>query len=228
VTPDSFRAELEADQLWRTEEMRFLQNQCSSFQDGEAQKKFRRLMVVALYANFEGFCKFALTLYAQSINHQNLKCNQVVPAIAAASLSPILQDLRNPEKKHPVFKNDLPDDTKLHRFARDHEFIERAVEFLSWPVQIPDDAINTESNLNPAVLRKCLYQFGLPYEEFRNLDGDIHQLLNARNKIAHGVGKGGIEEKEYLRLREAAMNIMNGIKVRLTEAFVDKAFLRRP
>ena len=47
------------------------------------------------------------------------------------------------------FRRDLPNDTKLHRFARDQEFIERVADFIIRLVNIPEHVVDTESNFNP-------------------------------------------------------------------------------
>jgi hypothetical protein len=102
------RAELEADQVWRREELVFFQNQSGLIESSEKKDQYRRALVVMLYAHFEGFCKFALTLYVTSINNAGVTCGDVTPAIAASSLSDIFAALRNPNKsKRPTNPSSL-------------------------------------------------------------------------------------------------------------------------
>jgi MAE_28990/MAE_18760-like HEPN len=64
------RAELEADQAWRRDEIRFFQNQTARLNAEEQQNPFRRVLILLLYAHFEGSSRFALTLYNSSCSLQ--------------------------------------------------------------------------------------------------------------------------------------------------------------
>ena len=147
-------AQLESELAWRQEEIRFFQNRGTMLLRQEEQDQYRRAVVLVLYAHFEGFCKFAFDLYRTSINGEQVACNEASPAIAAAGWARLFKELRDPSTKCAEFKHALPDDGKLHRFARDREFMERSVEFSRLPVTIPDDFVDTESNLKPVVLRR--------------------------------------------------------------------------
>ncbi|WP_157377854.1 MAE_28990/MAE_18760 family HEPN-like nuclease [Burkholderia ubonensis] len=223
---DSFRAQLEEEQAWRIEEILFFQNHCASIHDEMARKKFRRALILLLYSNFEGFCQFALSLYLSCINLAQVKCSEANWAIAASSLSDVFEALRNPEKKAPEFKSILPDDSKLHRFSRDREFVEKAIEIMQRTVVLPDSIVDTESNLKPAILRKNLFRLGLPFEQFESLEGDIRKLLGFRNRIAHGATRLGIGEKIYVEMRDAAFRIMSDTAVTITRAYHEKWYLK--
>ena len=224
----ALRAELEADQAWRRDEIRFLQNQASLIPNDAQRALFRRAVVVLLYAHFEGFCSFALNLYVSAVNKTGISCAEANHALAAASLADILAALRDSTRKCDQFRNAVPDDTQLHRFARDREFLERSTEWDTKPLQIPDSVIDTESNLKPIVLKKNLYRLGLPHDRFSSIDGEIHRLLNTRNKIAHGETKSGVDYAEYESLRTAVFFIMDEVMIEVTRALKDKLFLRTP
>jgi hypothetical protein len=220
------RAELEADRAWREEEIRAFQNRGSEIEDKGELKRYRRALVLLLYAHYEGFCKFAFTLYATTINSSGISCGEATYAVAAASLNDMFRNLRNPQKKCDLFRRELPDDAKLHQFAREREFIEQTAEVEKRPVKIPDDVVDTESNLTPVVLKKNLYRLGLPHDQFEAHDDDIHQLLNLRNGVAHGDLKDGIEETAYMRLRAATFAIMTGLGTGIMKALAEKAYSR--
>jgi hypothetical protein len=222
------RAELENDQGWRRDEIRSLQNQGSSIEDLEQQGQFRRALVVLLYAHFEGFCKFALTVYVNAVNKTGIRCAEANYALAAASLADLFAALRDSTSKCPEFRFTLPDDTHLHRFARDREFVERVADFENRKLEIPEDVIDTESNLKPVVLRKNLFRVGLTHDQFAFLDGDIHRLLNSRNKIAHGEARSGIKSTEYEALRAAVFYIMDSVTAGVMQALLEERFLRSP
>jgi hypothetical protein len=222
----ALRAELEADRAWREEEIRAFQNRGSTIQDEQELNRYRRALVLLLYAHYEGFCKFAFTLYATAINSSGISCGEATYAIAAASLNDIFRNLRNPQMKSDLFRHQLPDDAKLHQFAREREFIERTAEVEGRPVKIPDDVVDTESNLTPIVMRKNLYRLGLPHDQFQSHDGEIHQLLKLRNGVSHGDLKEGVEETAYLRLRAATFSIMSGLGTGIMKALSEKAYSR--
>jgi hypothetical protein len=220
-------AEIESEQTWRMDEIRFFQNQLINI-DSEKREQYRRSLVLILYAPFEGFCKFAFAHYMKAINTFKMKCNEANYAIAASALSEVFMTLRNSEKKSDIFRRSLPDDSQLHRFARDREFLERISEIDHLVVLLDDKIIDTESNLKPVVLQKILYRLGLPYDKFDNLRGQINKLLNYRNKIAHGEMKDGIPEKEYISLRDDVFFIMDEVKREIMNALENRKYLRLP
>jgi hypothetical protein len=220
------RAELEADRAWREEEIRAFQNWGAALSDEEELKRYRRALVLLLYAHYEGFCKFAFALYVSAVNRLGISCGAAAYSIAAASLADLFRELRNPNKKSDLFRRDLPDDAKLHQFARDREFMERTSEVDKHPVNIPDDVVDTESNLTPVVLKKNLYRLGLPHEQFEEYKDDINCLLRVRNEIAHGSFKGGVDSKLYEKVRAAAFTIMSGLGAGIMKALSDKAYSR--
>lgn len=217
---------MEAELEWRSAEMRFFHNLCENIPSDDQQEQFRRALVLLLYAHFEGYCKFALALYVSAVNNLGLCCKQVSPAIVAATLHDVFVKLRDPSRKSTEFKSDLPDDSKLHRFAVDIEFIVRTEEIMSRMVSIPENIVDTESNLKPVVLRKNLFRLGLPHDRFSSHDGVINKLLEFRNKIAHGETKAGVREDAYEELRDSAFNVMSGITVEITRALDEKWFQR--
>jgi len=219
-------AQLEAELLWRQNEVRFFQNRGATLPNEDEQNQYRRALILVLYAHFEGFCKFGFELYRTTINNERISCSDATPAIAAAGWAQLFRELRDPTKKCTDFKNSLPDDGKLHRFARDREFMERTAEFGQLPVTIPDNFVDTESNLKPVVLRKLLYRFGLPHDQFENNEGQINRLLNTRNKIAHGEDRTGVKEAEYEELRTLVFGVMGAIRNKIIEYLSQKAFLK--
>jgi len=223
---EEFRAQLEEDQIWRRDEIRFLQNLAARIDSKEDQDQFRRAIILLLYAHFEGFCKFAFTLYINAINGIRITCGEANYAIAAASLANLFEALREPFKKCNEFRKELPNDTKLHRFAMDREFVKRAADFAEQLVCIPDDVVDMESNLKPVVLRKNLYRLGLPHDQFKSLEGKIHCLLELRNSIAHGAAKKGVELNTYESLRDTTFTIMDEITRGIMNAFQNKLYLR--
>jgi hypothetical protein len=208
----SLWAEIEEEHTWRVDELRFFQNQLFAIESEARQKTYRKALVLLLYSHFEGFCKFAFSHYVRAINSEGLNCADVNWSIAAASLSELFAQLRHPDSKCVEFRNTLPDDAKLHRFARDREFLANVNLFDAKAVAVPDEIVDTESNLKPVVLRKILFRIGMQYDRFVPLEGRINRLLNMRNNIAHGVHVGGVEKTDYESLRDDVNVIMTQVK----------------
>jgi hypothetical protein len=220
------RAELEGDMAWREEEIRTFQNRGSTIKTEDERKRYRRALILLLYAHYEGFCKFAFALYASAINQLGLSCGEASFAVAAVSLADLFRDLRNPQKKSDLFRRALPDDTKLHQFAREREFIEQTAELNKRPVRIPDYVVETDSNLTPIVLRRNLYRLGLPHEQFDSHKDEINRLPGIRNGISHGSLKDGVEEKLYEQLRNSTYSIMSGLSADLMKALQERSYAR--
>ncbi len=121
---DDIREQLEAELTWRTDEIRFLENQLSNLSEEDQKDKYRKSLVVMLYSHFEGFFRFAFRLYKEAVNQENLKCDEVTAYVAVSSLTDIFMALDNPQKKNDIFRRSLPDDTVLHRFCRRVDFME--------------------------------------------------------------------------------------------------------
>lgn len=221
-----FRAEMEAEREWREREIRQLRNQLSLLASEDQRKTARKALIVMLYAHFEGVCKAVLSMYVNRLNNSGLRVDEVVPHIGAASLAEVFSALRDPNRKCAEFARQLPNDTALHRFARDREFVEVAWKVAQRSVQIDvEEVVDTESNLKPVVLKKILFRLGLDPDLAKPWEGAIHRLLNRRNDVAHGTAKAGIEEKEFADLEQAVWLVVDGIVKALSDAVARKLYL---
>jgi hypothetical protein len=220
------RAQLELDLTWRATELVFLHNQISSLDKEDDRNLLRRFAVVMLYAHFEGFTKTALSIYADAINAEQVEAIKAHEAIAALTLSDALRTLCNPDRKSDLFRRALPHDGELHRFARQREFVERWRDFSTMVVSIPiDDVVDTESNLRPVVLRKCLYRLGLDASIVDNYGGVINELLNRRNAVAHGSSKEGVQEVVYGNLHRRVTELMEALILAIISAVENRTYL---
>lgn len=204
--------EIEEEHSWRLDELRFFMNQAATLEDRTEREQFRRAVVLMLYAHFEGFCVFALRHFVRAVNSSGISCRDAQPAIGAATLSVEFAALRDPSSKCDEFRRTLPDDSKLHCLSREREFLERLHSFTGKLVAIPDEVVDSESNLKPIVLRKNLYRLGLPHDLFASIEGNVHDLLKIRNKIAHGELRSGVDDVTFERLRRSAYTIMTTVK----------------
>lgn len=220
------RAEIEAEREWREKELRLLRNQCGQIHKEEDQDIFRKFMVVALYSHFEGLTRAIFGIYIRGISRCDLKAKDLVSPLAAASLAEVFYRLRDPQIKCGVFKRELPDDAKLHRFARDREFMERVRDFDELPVNLLDDLVDTESNLKPVVLKKILYRLGFDPELVEAMKGPIDKLLRLRNDVAHGSRRNGYTARDYQELEDVVFGVVDQITEIVTQAVYEKSYLK--
>lgn len=68
MTINDLREEMEIELTWRTDEFRMLKNNIAYIIKDEDKLKYRKSLVVMLYANFEGFSKICLLSYVKYIN----------------------------------------------------------------------------------------------------------------------------------------------------------------
>lgn len=225
MTLEEFQTELELEKQWREDDIRFFHNLQATLEKIEDRERLRRSIVGMLYAHIEGFVYFSFNLYLNSINELELQCKDVKPAIAAASLNKEFVALKNPEKKNPIFKRQLPNDTKLHQTCREIDFLENFYTIQEQKVKIPRDYINTENNIGPNVLRKLLYQMGLDYNDLDGISTELSQLLNIRNDIAHGKSRTGIEDRDYNKFKDCFNTIFSRLSNLLVNSFSNQDFL---
>lgn len=220
-----FQEQIEIEREWRESEIRFLDNNQRNMVSETDRSQIRRSIICLLYAHIEGFIYFSFSLYIDEINKKRLKCSDVKPAIAAAAFHDEFRTLKNEKKKSAIFRNSLPDDTHLHKLAREIEFVERIEEFHDHVVEIPEKFINTESNVGQSVVEKLLYKVGLNYEDLRTIYAPLNRLKNARNDISHGQRREGIADSDYHQFITCCNDIINAISVKLTTAYGHEEFL---
>ena len=226
---EKISAELEAEYAWRYEELVFLQNLESNIKKEDLRKKYRKSLIVMLYSHFEGFCKFAFTYYITTINDQRCVRSILKPPLIAASMNNEFTAYDDPNRKCKLFKQSLPDDSKLHRFSRRHDLVCAFDGFLKVIAEIPDTVVDTESNLTPIVLKKLLFRLGFNLSIADRYKDHINKLLEYRNHIAHGDGNivNGIDEKDYSCIKEETLSIIRGIKELVAHALRDEEYLSK-
>lgn len=225
--PDIY-AQIEEELTWRQNEIRFLKNQLSNIVSDSDKKRYRKSLVVMLYSHYEGYCKTVFLIYVKTVNSNAVNRLHANDFIMAASLSDIFKAYGNLDKKSEVFKNSLPADEKLHLFARQVDFVKAIDGLWNELLVIPEDIVDTESNLKPIVMRKILFRLGFEHDCFSKYEGEIHHLLHKRNNVAHGFEKQGVEEKEYDEVEKATYTIMNELKKMIVQALYGFKFLKEP
>lgn len=222
---ENFQLQIESEREWREEELRFLENTQRTIADDNDRKRIRRSILCLIYAHIEGFVQFSFSLYIDEINKLELRCSQVKPVIAAATLHREFIALQNKDKKSAIFRKTLPDDAHLHKLFRQTEFVENISDIQNHSVSIPEGYVNTENNIGQQVLEKLLYQVGLEYKDLKDIYSPLNRLLNVRNDISHGKRKKGIDDKEYQEFITCCKSVISGVSRRLTTAYGRNEFL---
>ena len=217
--------QLEEELTWRFNEIRFLRNQLSQFNNENEKMIYRKSLIVMLYSHFEGFSKTAFLIYVNLINQEEIPRLNTNEFITTASLLEVFKAYDNTDKKCKIFKNALPDDTKLHQFARQVDLVMELNNLWREKVKIPESIVDVESNLKPVVLRKILFRLGFPHNSFDAYEGMINRLLNLRNSIAHGAVKNGLDSKEYEDIESTTLTIMNELKKVIINALENRLYL---
>lgn len=228
MTKEELRTAMETELAWRQEELAFMKNQLSNIDGGLLQDRYRKSLVLMLYSHFEGFVKICLLSYIQYVNSLHLKRECFNERLIASSMNREFNAFDNNDEKCSIFKKKLPEDKRLHRFYRRVNFLETLEDFKAEDLMIPDETIDTESNLWYIVLQKNLYKVGLPVDLFDDFSKDIDALVNRRNSIAHGTERAGVTKNEYAKWETKAYQVMEDI-IRCIYATVShEKYLKEP
>lgn len=226
-SPDDLLRDLEADRLQREAELRLVENIAAKSAGDAERNMLLRSLTLLTYAHFEGFCKFALLAYASAVNAISLPCREASHPIAAASLGKVFAALRDPNSKSPEFNTKLGGDQELHMLWRERTFVASSEVILGRVVDIPDRIIDTKSNLNTLILKRNLYQLGLPFALVEAHRSTIDKLLGIRNAIAHGDSLKIPTTKDASDALTATFDVMRFVQDVIVTALRDGAF-RRP
>lgn len=225
MTANELRAALETELAWRQEELAFFKNQLNSIKE-DNKSKYRKSLVLVLYAHLEGYIKISLQTYIQYINSQQLSRKDVNTGLMVAGMYREFLAYENLDRKCEIFRRELPDDARLHRLFRRIDFMEKVDDFKEQKLNIDDQIINTESNLRYIVLQKNLYKIGLPIDLFKDYQSDIDALVNRRNSIAHGDFKAGVTAQEFSNWETKVFSILSGVTRLLYDYANNKRFLQ--
>lgn len=225
MTEDQVFSDLEDGWAMRQRELLALQNFAARMESDEADK-YRRALVLMLYAHFEGGIKFSLQVYVKFLNELHITVGDASSEIAAASVSDVMQALRDPHRKCREFSRELPDDSDLHRFARDRDLMLVLPNIMSRKLSIDDRVVNTESNLKPVILRRILYRVGLDHNLYAHHERAINMLVRVRNGIAHGETMAGVSKERYEELRDVVFQVMRDVQLKLRDCLHRRVYLR--
>lgn len=191
--------EIERDLDWREAELGILKILLANESIGEREKLvLYRAAWALLYAHYEGFCKFALTVYYDTIQKSG-KCHEELPkSIQALALDREVNVLRN-----------LPTVDFLSRIMSfDTEIMKKTAKF-------PD--VDTESNLWPKTLLSLLDHAEIDLPTLNSSNRSLATLVSRRNKIAHGERDIIPEYGYYAQYDEVVRNVMYDLAITIDD-----------
>jgi MAE_28990/MAE_18760-like HEPN len=197
------------DLVWRKREIILFNSQLDKT-NAEFTRALLRGSVALLYAHWEGFVKNACHFYLCYLASCGLQFSQLIPELAALALRARISEA--------ILAKKISMRADLVRDIRD-----RAEERVNIPTS--RDAVRTESNLTFGVLTEILTSVGCDagrYAIYADLIDD--QLVNARNKIAHGEYTN-IARPEWDELWTQVLRITDDIATQIMNAAVLRSYL---
>lgn len=191
--------EIERDLEWREAELALLKIMLAndSLNDREKLVLFRAGWSL-LYAHYEGFCKFALTVYYDALQSAG-KCHRDLPApLQALALDRDMKTIRN-----------LPTADLIAAIAGFE------TELMGQPARFPD--VDTESNLWPSTLKGLLVNADINLDSLEQNNRSLATLVSRRNKIAHGERDIIPEFSYYMQYEEAVRTVMYDLAISIDE-----------
>ena len=138
-----------------------------------------------LYAHYEGFVKYCLTLFYDEISARSIKCEDLPTATQIFALAKALKQIRTMPPVDMIYE--------VTNFKSNH---------LDSLATFPE--VDTDSNLWPETLISLLASADLDSKVVENNRPKLTTLVARRNKIAHGQ-KNFIAEFRYYRTYETAV-----------------------
>lgn len=132
------------------------------------REQYYRMCIPYIYAHWEGFIVESLKQLISCLNNMHLEKKIVITELYTFSLQNVLKPLAGKQS-----------------FEQSCEFVTKFVGDYEKELYIDPVLLTANSNLNYKQLTIMLAKFGLEncYEVYK---GEINQLVNQRNRIAHG------------------------------------------
>ena len=249
---DNIREQIENDLEWRLDEIAFFTAQLNHLRplntsDKEKQRvekdknRFRKALVLILYAHFEGLVRYALRLYAEALNEENINLSEAIDVLVASSLH---REFGQYDDSKERIKSESSEFNKANKRLNNRVNLIQELNQL-WQenkVKLPisdrhndkGSVLYTESNLNFDTIEKILYRLGFPTDILdleisgRKFKDILNEFLGRRNAIAHGDKlKKGIDEKQYNEFKNVFDKITIIIPIAITKALNKKLYLKK-
>ena len=192
--------------------------------ESDFANSYRKMLLVMLYAYFEGFCKKSFLIYIDYINQTKEPISHLQPNLAAFTMNNEFKLLNNSNHKPIRLDSEDLDDNKLQLLGRRTEFVSKYVKQMNMSVDISEGLVDTESNLKSYVLKKLMYCLALDYEKVSSQKRIINGLVDKRNAIAHGDMARAISKAEYEKYKMNILSIMNMVRNEILAGYKNKLY----
>lgn len=165
--------------------------------------------VCILYANWEGFVKFAGSCFTNYVSKLGLSYEQLSNGIVAACIRSQLKGLRSTNK-----------------ISLNREFVELLRDRTAEKPNIPwQAAIDTYDNLNSEVLFEILTILGCDISPYLTMAAFIDEkLLRHRNRIAHNGHDLDFDVESFTELHTGVLFLMDQVRNDVQNAAVLRSF----
>ena len=210
---DGLNAKLDKDLAWRKKELIDLR-QNIMLSSGETKTTMLRCGIPIIYAHWEGFVKNSLSYYLEHVSKQNIPFVNLKRNFLGVKLKEEIDKFCGTGKT----KNSLH--TKTVELVLEN--MENGTSTIPYKNQI-----DTKSNLNSALFKDLMNLVGVDYSEFETSFNMIdEQLLNMRNKIAHGrvLKSIALDENTYTVINDRVIRMLEDLKEILCEYAEQKKY----
>lgn len=159
-----------------------------------------------LYAHYEGFVKYCLTLFYEEISRRSVKCAVLPNATQVFALAKVLKQIRTMPLLDMI--------TEVSNFKDSH---------LDSLASFPE--VDTDSNLWPETLVALLVSADLESQIVNKNRSKLTTLVARRNEIAHGQKNFIAEFKYYLTYEAAVYEVMYDLALQVEERLASTPYL---
>lgn len=201
--------ELTDDLKWRENELAIMHKQLILSTPKSLQEQtLLRANLTMIYAHYEGFCKFALTVYINTLDNLRLKRKDLNWTIATFSLVDFHKNLLTEKNQTAFF-------TRFMKEINGH--LEEVAEYQR-PYKI--------SNLWPDTLLNWLSFLSLDTSSISEERILLESLVKNRNEIAHGKRLTISTRSELEKYKNSAMLAMHQVAIGIVEALEQESYKR--
>ena len=174
----------------------------------ETKNQFYRMCIPYIYAHWEGFVVETFKQLTKYINDLKLEKTNVCIALYTFSLQDVLRPLSGKQG-----------------FEQSCKFTQTFVEQFSTPLYIDPKLVSAKSNLNYSQTNEIFLKFGMknPLEIYSQ---DINQLVNQRNKIAHGESGITVDFENIAEKIRVLQEIFDKIILCIDEYLISEGYLK--
>ena len=213
----AWEAELEQDLKWREDELVAMKFAVPQTVTGTTpHKALLRAAWAMLYAHYEGFCLFALSIFLEEVKKSGATRSQCEERLVIFSM----------EKTFRKVRKTTPPTSEFQIFCST-EFPAIMAAAIDFEVDKDGDyVLSGRSNLYGTDLNDHCHTMCLPATCIDTNSKKLGLLVTRRNKIAHGEQEVVKDLAEYKQYEDAAVLVMHDLAVAIVDALNQKTYLR--